>query len=136
MNLPTNALRLIREYSKPLTHPYWRFGTPHALLINKSPAMNYMIRQIKTDLTKLKSIESIALALITKFGENIFDADQKYIQLYGEELIHFLYNLSYEPHHSNFYTYAKRYLNNILHLQLTIYESNNKFYFEYIYKKD
>ena len=134
MNLPENVLQLIREYSKPLTHPYWRFGTPHALLIKNSPTMKHIIRQIKNDLKQVR-IYSIHL-LKCKFGESIFDTDQKFIEQYGEEILHFTYPNYDKPFCINFYMYAKLYLINTTHFHLTLHNVHGNLYYEYVYVKN
>ena len=136
MYLPENALRLIREYSKPLTHPYWRFGTPHALLIEKSPAMKHIIRQIQNDLKQFRIIHSIEQLLKCKYGECIFDIDQKYIENYGEEILHFTHPIYDKPSYTNFYLYAKMYLINTTHFYLSLYNVNGNSYYEYVYVKN
>ena len=46
MKLPDRVLSIIKEYSKPLTHPYWRFGTPHGNIFKNCCYM----RQLKNNL--------------------------------------------------------------------------------------
>jgi hypothetical protein len=137
MKLPKNVLQLIREFSKPMTHPYWRFGTPHALLIRKSPVMKYMIHHIETKIYQfdLHIGRNYSNVLKVKFGEHIFELDQKYIEIYGEELLEFVKSIC-DNSHINFYVYAKRFLKFTPTLQCKSYVINNKKYYEYVFIKN
>jgi hypothetical protein len=129
--LPIRALFLIREYSKPITHPNWRQGTSHALLLKQSPIMKYIIRQIKNEITNFRTSNLLQF----KFGPTIFIPDQQYIQQYGEEL---LYHIIYfdKPAYINFYTYAKKFLKPTSKFYYKSYFVNSKKYYEYVFIKN
>ena len=46
MEFPEDILQLIREFSKPLTCPNWRTGSPHAILFKQSNVSNLLKRHL------------------------------------------------------------------------------------------
>jgi len=111
--LPPKALKIINEYSKPLTHPYWRFGTSHALLLKRSNIMrrfaNNLHCVIKQDVDRS----------INNFGENIIYITKEtpfneVIQTYGEEIFQLFseqfYNDKADSIYSNFFSFIRWYL--------------------------
>jgi len=111
--LPPKALALINEYSKPLTHPYWRFGTSHALLLKRSNIMrrvaNNLHYVINQDVDRARD----------NFGENIIYITKEtpfneVIQTYGEEIFQLFaeqfYNDKEDSIYSNFFSFVRWYL--------------------------
>jgi hypothetical protein len=135
--LPQRAIRLIREFSKPRTSPYWRGGTSHAILFRQSEMMQVVIQQIIDELNR-KSCD------YTKWGQETFDMIERefpnvfeytgcdYIQIYGEELLD---TLSYKPikgKHMNFYYCARHFLKDTRKFKLIMYEVNGNHCEEWI----
>jgi len=134
--LPDRAVALIREYSKPLTCPHWRRGSPLANLILESPIMlsinNYITRHLDSELNSTNPYHICRLE--SKFYKiNMYYAGN-YIQRYGEDLLLYTHPYLYYPPHANFYLYAKYYLKNTGHLQITRCNRNAHIWYEYIYK--
>ena len=135
--LPHRAIALIREYSKPITRPDWRQGTPLANLILKSPIMIYINKSIMCHLDKEMNSDNVYHVgrLESRFYK-IFTYTGNYIQLYGEDLLLYTHPYLYYPPDANFYLYAKEYLKNIRKLQITKCKRNGHFWYEYIYVKN
>jgi hypothetical protein len=102
MKFPQHIYQLIREFSKPLTRPDWKKGTPHAKLIKYSVPMKVLKKFI---------CESTywSYNLSDQYINDIHTTD--IIQLYGEEIF---------PIHCgfNFYIYIRRFLKQTQILQL------------------
>ena len=108
--LPHRARKLISEFSKPITRPDWRSGTPLAKLITESPIMVYINKTIKHQLMieingTVYSLDRLKL----KFNK-ILEYSGNYIHMYGEELLIYTHPYLYYPSYANFYLYAKYYL--------------------------
>jgi len=133
--LPDRAVALIREYSKPITSPYWRQGSPLANLILESPIMlrinNYITRHLDAELNSTNPYHIGRLE--SKFYKITMYYAGNYIQRYGEDLLLYTHPYLYYPPHANFYLYAKEYLKNIRKLQITRCKRNEHFWYEYIY---
>ena len=130
--LPHRARKLISEFSKPITRPDWRSGTPLAKLITESPIMVYINKTIKHQLMieingTVYSLDRLKL----KFNK-ILEYSGNYIHMYGEELLIYTHPYLYYPSYANFYLYAKYYLKNTGHLIL----SNVLNRYEYKYLKN
>jgi len=143
--LPQRALYLIREYSKPITSHQWRRGSPHANLITQSPIMqniNHIIECVlqnviykhytKKDLHVLTFTEKWLPEILNLNTDN-------YIEKYGESLfqyINWMRRKVYE--YTNFYCYAKEFLNSTNKLELIHYEADGRRIRGYIWadKKD
>ena len=126
------ARKLISEFSKPITRPDWRSGTPLAKLITESPIMVYINKTIKHQLMieingTVYSLDRLKL----KFNK-ILEYSGNYIHMYGEELLIYTHPYLYYPSYANFYLYAKYYLKNTGHLIL----SNVLNRYEYKYLKN
>jgi len=134
--LPHRALILIREFSKPLTHPYWRFGTRHAILIKQSPIMKTIIKQIKHELRRLITSTQINTYYLNSVQTNfpgIYDYnDTDYIHKYGEELLNELSYQSVKGTHMNFYYCARNFLKDTTKFRLIQYYVKEKKYNEWI----
>jgi hypothetical protein len=113
MILPDDVVQIIREFSKPLTRPDWKKGTPHAKLIKYSEPMQ-----------SLKQSFEISYVFRNSWMYNIFEKDfyddnitmVDIIQNHGEEI--------FSPHCGiNFYIYARYFLNrtNLLWFKTTMY---------------
>jgi hypothetical protein len=80
MEFPEDILQLIREFSKPLTRPNWRSGSPHAILFKQSNVSNLLKRHLHhcynvfyiTIYPELYDNTPIT-DIIQKYGENIFN---------------------------------------------------------------
>ena len=129
--LPHRALTLIREFSKPLTHPYWRFGTRHAILIKQSPIMKTIIKQIKNELQRLTYL-SQTNSIQTNFPGIYEYNDTDYIHTYGEELLIALSYQSVKGTHMNFYYCARNFLKDTTKFRLIQYYVGQKKYDEWI----
>ena len=112
-HLPPKALALINEYSKPLTHPYWRFGTSHALLLKRSNIMRRVANNLHYVIT-----QDVDRAR-DNFGENIIYITKEtpfneVIQTYGEEIFQLFaeqfYNDKEDNIYSNFFSFVRWYL--------------------------
>jgi len=134
MNLPLRALYLIREFSKPLTHPNWRNGSLTAPLISNSTIMKYINKTIKYQLGvemangNMTSFDRFKL----NFNQVFEYTEINYIQTYGEDLLIYTHPYLYYPSYANFYLYAKYYLKDTKHLMLCYYKKK----YEYMYLKN
>jgi len=137
--LPCRAIALIREYSKPITSPHWRQGSPLANLIRQSTIMSYINKTIKYQLNKeLDSDKVYALGRVElekKFNK-IITYTGNYIQQYGEDLLMHTHLYLYNPPDANFYLYAKLYLKYTGHLVLSHSIVQGKCCYVYIYLKN
>ena len=131
MKLPDRALALISEYSKPVTHPYWRCGTQHGYMFKQS---RYMI-QLSEEL-KYKALYHARTNLQINFGINILhmiENDKPFneiIQQYGENIIKWLDNSNIITK-LNFYSYIKDQLKQTRKFNLMCVYSNTNHYFVY-----
>jgi len=136
--LPRHALTLIHDYSKPLTRPNWRLGTPLATLISQSFIMLYINKIIKQQLDESDSDKLYALSRVgleKKFNK-IITYTGNYIQQYGEDLLMHTHPYLYNPPDANFYLYAKLYLKNTGNLVLSHSIVQGKCCYVYIYLKN
>ena len=92
MELPDDVVRIIREFSKPLTRPDWREGVPHAVCLKFSRMANILKFRIKHQYCNSSSIfcpelfdhHTSIFKLIEKHGEDIIPAH------YGASLYSYL----------------------------------------------
>jgi hypothetical protein len=141
--LPVRAIALIREYSKPITHPYWRSGTSHAMIIKESPPMRMINDQIKRELVYRYDNEcsgwgKFSFDIIERTFPGIYDyMGNDYIQTYGEELLELLAYESIKGKHLNFYYYTRQFLVHTKKFKLIDYEvkggKRGKTYLEWIF---
>jgi hypothetical protein len=136
--LPVRALSLIREYSKPITNPYWRYGTSLAMLIKDSPPMRIIINEIQRSLDYRYDIN------FTNWGKRSYDIVERtfpgiyeytgtdYIQLYGERLLELLSYESINGKHLNFYYHARNFLVNTKKFRLIDYTVQKQYYLEWV----
>jgi hypothetical protein len=104
MTLPPNVIRLISEYSKPLTNPDWKKGSPHANilkysqpLINLTDMLINLIQYYNYDYNKL--FDRSFMYTLLKLPCNIL------IQKYGEKIFDLF--KSYKPNQINFYRWCR-----------------------------
>ena len=102
--LPTKALKLIREYSKPCTRPDWKKGAPHSKLLEKSQHfinLSDMLINIKHyyshDYNKL--FDTLFMYTLLKLPFN------KLLEKYGDAVFDLFY--SYKPNQMNFYRWCR-----------------------------
>jgi hypothetical protein len=116
--LPFRAIELIREFSKPVTRPNWREGTPHSVIFYQSTFMKSIITEIKyeLDLIRYNKYNKIYTDIIKRTFTNILDyTGTNYIHEYGEELIECVsYNLV-KGSYINFYHHARNFLVKTIH---------------------
>jgi hypothetical protein len=136
--LPVRALSLIREYSKPITNPYWRYGTSLAALIKDSPPMRRIINEIQHSLDYRYDIN------FTNWGKKSYDIVERnfpgiyeytgtdYIQKYGERLLELLSYESMNGKHLNFYYHARNFLVNTKKFRLIDYTVQKQYYLEWV----
>jgi len=136
--LPVRALSLIREYSKPITNPYWRYGTSLAALIKDSPPMRRIINEIQRSLDYRYDIN------FTNWGKKSYDIVERnfpgiyeytgtdYIQEYGERLLEVLSYESMNGKHLNFYYHARNFLVNTKKFRLIDYTVQKQYYLEWV----
>jgi len=131
--LPQCAISLIREYSKPLTSPYWRCGAPHANLITKSPIMQNINQAIDDVLQKViykyySKNDKHVLNATERCLPGIFDLDtDNYLHEYGENLFQYINCTNRKVYeYTNFYCYAKQFLNATNKLELVHYEADGR----------
>lgn len=136
--LPVRALSLIREYSKPITNPYWRYGTSLAALIKDSPPMRRIINEIQRSLDYRYDIN------FTNWGKKSYDIVERnfpgiyeytgtdYIQNYGERLLELLSYESMNGKHLNFYYHARNFLVNTKKFRLIDYTVQKQYYLEWV----
>jgi hypothetical protein len=136
--LPARAVALIREYSKPLTNPYWRYGTSLAMLIKESPPMRRIINEIQRSLEYRYDIN------FTNWGKKSYDIVERnfpgiyeytgtdYIQKYGERLLELLGYESMNGKHLNFYYHARNFLVNTKKFRLIDYTVQKQYYLEWV----
>ena len=136
--LPSRALNLIREYSKPVTRFDWRKGALHAPLITNSPYMNIIRDCVKFELVRIRN--NIYNKPFLKQMENLFSGiydydDINYIQKYGEELLIFItfnYYTENTEKYINFYYYSKQLLTDTYKLRLIRYSLHKQIYYEWL----
>lgn len=104
MTLPSNVIILISEYSKPLTKPNWKKGSPHAMmlkysqpLISLTDMLINLIQYYNYDYNKL--FDSSFIYILLKLPCNIL------IQQYGEKIFDLF--KSYKPNQINFYRWCR-----------------------------
>lgn len=140
--LPPKALALINAYSKPVTHPYWRFGTKSALLIKNCPLMRELTDEM------LIHIRDQTERVRYKFGEEILkitkDASfSELLQIHGEELFDLSTMESGGIHKpdicTTFYSCMRYYLKSTGHFeswQYMTYETNFRYTLVWVYIKN
>ena len=101
---PANIIALISEYSKPLTRPDWRKGSPHSKLLKYSQPFTTLTNMLinikdyyKYDYNKLFDalfihtlLKSSFDILLQKYGDKVFDLFK-----------------SYKPNQMNFYRWCR-----------------------------
>jgi hypothetical protein len=102
--LPTKALKLISEYSKPCTRPDWKKGAPHSKILEQSHHfvhLSDMLINIKDyynhDYNKL--FDTLFLYTLLKLPFN------KLLEKYGDAVFDLFY--SYKPNQMNFYRWCR-----------------------------
>jgi hypothetical protein len=141
MSLPPNVIKLINAYSKPVTNPYWRYGTSSALLIKNSHVMRSLAREL------VYMIQTQHDRVYFNFGKDILSTTietpfNEIIQTYGEEIFQ-LYKEQYvnDRHEhilSNFYSFSRWYLIKTGHfkaIQYVTYYPQFNFNYEWLYLK-
>jgi hypothetical protein len=141
MTLPQNALNLIKEYSKPCTSPYWRFGTKHAQLLQNSNLMLELTYEL------LSIIREQPERCENNFGKELLDISiqtpfNEIIQTYGEDIFQ-LFTIQFystRKHNilSNFYSFIKmdlKYTGNIITRQYISYETHWLYTYVWEYNK-
>lgn len=126
--LPPNVINLINQYSKPLTHPYWRFGTRHARIFKECGLMNYLRGLLNKKI--INEPEEIHLNFDKKLIFNYDYTFNEIIQNYGEEI----FNL-FTTNNTNFYTCIRWY--QLKHTGKFIFTEkihNDNSLYEWIYK--
>ena len=122
MQLPARALSIIKEYSRPLTHPYWRCGTPHANIFKQCCYM----RQLKNNLRQYLDDIPSRINLHINFDATLIHMIRSHcpatqiIQRYGETLIKYLDKKNIITT-INFYTYIKDQLKKTGKIHLILY---------------
>ena len=134
MKLPDRVLSIIKEYSKPLTHPYWRFGTPHGNIIKNCCYM----RQLKNNLREYLDDIPSRINLHINFDAKLISMIRSHctaneiIQRYGERLIKYIDKKNIITN-TNFYAYIKDQLKqtNKIHLIDTCVNDNYYYLYEW-----
>jgi hypothetical protein len=128
--LPLRAVYLIREYSKPLTSPHWRCGSPHAILITESPIMQNINQSIEDVLRKViykhySKNDPYIFNFAERWLPGILDLNtDNYIQEYGENLFQYINWVNQKVYeYTNFYCYAKQFLKTTNRLELIHYQT-------------
>jgi hypothetical protein len=130
--LPSHALSLIREFSKPLTSPHWRCGAPHAILITESPMMQNINQAVEDVLRKVihkhYNNDPHVLTFAERWLPGIFHLDtDNYIHEYGESLFQYVNCINRKVYeYTNFYCYAKQFLKPTNKLELIHYEADGR----------
>ena len=114
MEFPSDVLRIIYDYSKPLTRPNWREGALHVIAFKQS-------------------IISATLKCYVRHSNGLFYLINVYPELYDTDTLIFNIIHKYGEHifyYHNFYYYIKKYM-----LKKTNYFNYNNKTNEWIYTK-
>ena len=105
MELPANVLSLISAYSKPVTRPDWKKGTPHADIFKYSDPLE----DIKIALVHKKMYYpylNYNTLFNTQFWTVLYNKTfNEVIKLYGEQVFNVF--IAFDPNQMNFYRYCR-----------------------------